>query len=579
MADNNQNKAEQYRQERKERLAKAAKKNAKNMEKSIALRSAVKKVIAIVLVAVIALGCAYGILDYAGVVNQAMQLGYVGNEKISFSEYIFHYNNVFNDLYQTEQYYKYYGYQYSGYDVSLAPQDQTGKYKDPATGEEKAWVDYFHDQAVKTAQMYLALYQEAVKAGLELTDAEEAAIDKQIEEMRKTADTAGQTSEEDTNKGYSLSAYLRMNYGNGITEGFFKKQLKLQALVQKYYDTKMDEFSAGYTADEVKAVLNKDADAYSFVDIRLYEFKKETLEKKDGEKDADLKKRQEASDKQVKVNATAMFNAVSDEKSFVAQATKYKNEKDYDANTATLLRNFAKAPIGDYTNALENVNADLAKWAFDKATKAGDKKFVEDKESGTCYVALMVNTKHDTKTVDVRHILFSTTDAETGEALSDEEIKKAEADAKQALADWKSAKEQTEDLFAENATNLSDDPGSAENGGLYENVIPGQMVKEFDSWIFDANRKAGDVELVKTDFGYHLIYFIEGNDSFADKTIRSELATEDLNKLSEDILKSDEYKVGIGPRRAAYLEEEMLKKIKVMVTRASSQNASTATTY
>ena len=33
MADMNQNKAEQYRQERKERLAKSAKKNAKGMDK------------------------------------------------------------------------------------------------------------------------------------------------------------------------------------------------------------------------------------------------------------------------------------------------------------------------------------------------------------------------------------------------------------------------------------------------------------------------------------------------------------------------------------------------------------------
>ena len=88
MADMNQNKAEQYRQERKERLANSAKKNAKGMEKSIALRAVVKKVIAIVLVAVIALGAAYGILDYSGVVNKAVQVGYVGNENISFSEYI-----------------------------------------------------------------------------------------------------------------------------------------------------------------------------------------------------------------------------------------------------------------------------------------------------------------------------------------------------------------------------------------------------------------------------------------------------------------------------------------------------------
>ena len=38
MADNNQNKAEQYRQESKERLAKPAKKNAKNIEKKVAAR-------------------------------------------------------------------------------------------------------------------------------------------------------------------------------------------------------------------------------------------------------------------------------------------------------------------------------------------------------------------------------------------------------------------------------------------------------------------------------------------------------------------------------------------------------------
>ena len=72
MADNNQNKAELYRQERKERLAKAAKKNAKNIEKKTAVRSAVKKVIAIVLIAVIALGCLTGILNYCGIIQRAV---------------------------------------------------------------------------------------------------------------------------------------------------------------------------------------------------------------------------------------------------------------------------------------------------------------------------------------------------------------------------------------------------------------------------------------------------------------------------------------------------------------------------
>ena len=37
------------------------------------------------------------------------------------------------------------------------------------------------------------------------------------------------------------------------------------------------------------------------------------------------------------------------------------------------------------------------------------------------------------------------------------------------------------------------------------------MVAEFDAWIFDANRKYGDYGLVKTTYGYHLMFFVHGD--------------------------------------------------------------------
>ncbi len=577
MADMNQNKAEQYRQERKERLAKSAKKNAKSMEKSIALRSAIKKVIAVVLVAVIALGCAYGILDYAGVVNQAIQVGYVGNENLSFSEYIYYYNRAFNTLYQTEQYYQYYGYSYTGYDTKLSPQDQTKDYTDTTTGETKSWVEYFHDEAVNMAQMYLAFYQEAVKMGLELTEADEKAIDKNIEDLREEAASTGtQTESGDEIAGYSLNAYLRLSYGNGINESFLRKQMKIETLAQKFYNAKTDEFAASYTDEEVKAVFEKDSSLYTFVDIRYYQFSNEKLTKGDKETDAELKARQEKSDKETKANAQAMYDAVKDEASFIAQATKYNKTEDFDATNDTLMKSVSKSSVSDSVANLESVNADLAKWAFDKATKAGSKKLVADEENGTYYVALMVNPAHDVGTVDVRHILFMTTDSETGEALSDEEIKQAEANAKKALADWQ-AGDKTEDSFASYATDLSEDTGSASNGGLYENVVPGQMVAEFDSWIFDANRKTGDTEIVETDYGYHVIYFVSANESFADAKIRDDLAAEDLSDLEKEVLEGDAYIVGVGPRRIAYLEEKILKKISKTIANSNASSASTAT--
>ena len=151
MADNNQNKAEQYRQERKERLAKSAKKNAKNIEKKVAVRSTVKKIIAIVVAAVIALGCLTGILSYCGVLQKAMQIGYVGDEKISYAEYLYYYNRALNQVNSAAQYYQYYGYDY-GYDTSLSPREQTGTTQDE-DGNEVTWlesVSYTHLRAHET---------------------------------------------------------------------------------------------------------------------------------------------------------------------------------------------------------------------------------------------------------------------------------------------------------------------------------------------------------------------------------------------------------------------------------------------
>ncbi len=581
MADNNQNKAEQYRQERKERLAKSAKKNAKNIEKKVAVRSAVKKVIAVIVIAAIALGCVTGILNYCGVLQKAVQVGYVGNEKISYAEYLYYYSRAYNQLSYNAQYYKYYGYDY-GYDSSLAPQDQTQTTKDE-DGNEITWVEYLHDQAVRTAQMYLAFYQEAKEAGTELTEAELAEVDKQIEDLREEAATANQSSsssssdDENQRAGYSLNAYLRKAYGNGVTEGFLKKQLKLEALVKKFYNDKSDEFEKGYSEDEVKKVFDENPDSYQFVTLRLYQFKNESLTQNDGESDDDLKKRQSESDAKTKANANEMFEGVTDEKSFVALATKYNTTEDYDADSSTLIKAALKSQSQFNSSAtyLESMNSDLATWAFENATKAGDKKLIEDSDNGVYYVALMVNPKHDVNTVTVRHILFLTQDSQTGEALSDDEIQKAKDKASETLAKWK-AGDATEDSFATFATDLTEDTGSSSNGGLYENVVPGQMTSAFDKWIFDDSRKAGDTDIVESEYGYHIIYFVSKNGTYADSAIRSSLASEDLEKFSDEILDSDKYVIGVGPKRVNYIEDKLLKKYKKTIARSSSSSTSSA---
>ena len=114
------------------------------------------------------------------------------------------------------------------------------------------------------------------------------------------------------------------------------------------------------------------------------------------------------------------------------------------------------------------------------------------------------------KTVNVRHVLITpeggTADANGQMTYTEEEWAAAEVKAQGLLDAWL-AGDATEDAFAEMANTNSTDPGSNTNGGLYTGVAEGDMVTEFNDWCFDAARQVGDSGLVKTVFGYHIMYY------------------------------------------------------------------------
>ena len=63
------------------------------------------------------------------------------------------------------------------------------------------------------------------------------------------------------------------------------------------------------------------------------------------------------------------------------------------------------------------------------------------------------------------------------------------------------------DNFAELVTKFSEDPGSKETGGLYEDFLEADMVPEFSS--FCATEPIGKIGIVKTNFGFHIIEVLE----------------------------------------------------------------------
>ena len=110
--------------------------------------------------------------------------------------------------------------------------------------------------------------------------------------------------------------------------------------------------------------------------------------------------------------------------------------------------------------------------------------------------------------VNVRHLLVCPTDATLDVCWSD-----AKRRAEELLEEWK--RSPTESNFASLATLYTEDPGSQETGGLYEDIYPGQMVEPFEEWCFAEGRQIGDTGIVETSYGYHLMYFSGWGDVYA----------------------------------------------------------------
>ncbi len=107
----------------------------------------------------------------------------------------------------------------------------------------------------------------------------------------------------------------------------------------------------------------------------------------------------------------------------------------------------------------------------------------------------------DTFNYSVRHILFQPADTS-----KDADWKDAENKANEIYQQWLKG-EATEESFGELAKEHSSD-GSAVYGGLYEDIPEGYMVQPFNDWCLDKSRKPGDHGIVKTEFGYHIMYFV-----------------------------------------------------------------------
>lgn len=161
-----------------------------------------------------------------------------------------------------------------------------------------------------------------------------------------------------------------------------------------------------------------------------------------------------------------------------------------------------------------------------------------------------------TSSVDVRHILIlpegATIETVTTEEFSDEAWAAGEQKAQEILDQWLSG-DKTEDSFATLANENSADTGSNTNGGLYSGVTEGQMVEAFNDWCFDSSRQVGDYGIVKTQYGYHIMYFC-GSQLLWESQAESDLLAQLSNDFINNAVKAADVKIDYSAIKLGFVD-------------------------
>ena len=396
------------------------------------------------------------------------------------------------------------------------------------------WRDYFRDSAKNDVQQIQALLDYAKENGISLTQEEIAEVDAQFEGIEETATSLGYGN---ADKLYS------MNYGSGVTTKIVRQAALDGALAQKAYDSKQDSLT--WSEDELEDYyqsLNGDKDLFTF---DMYYVSAETVETTVTGEDGTESTEMTADD-------TSRAEAKSTADAIVAA---YKDGDDIDdlqeRFEAAVLSQTGNLPTSRSGYSGSGLSSAYADW-MKADRKAGDVEvFADAEEDPAGYTVVMFLDREDNHypTVNVRHILVKAEADEDGN-YSDEAKAAAQKRAEEILAEYE-AGPKTEESFAALAEEYSEDTGSNTNGGLYENVYRGQMVKEFEDFCF-AEHKPGDTGIVYGESGsyagYHVMYYVGEGQLYSSYLAETELRSEAMTNWSAELNEACPVTEGFGFR-------------------------------
>lgn len=346
------------------------------------------------------------------------------------------------------------------------------------------WYDYFLQQAKDNAESFILLASAAKDEGYKLSEKEKKEIDELITAFKEYG----------AEEGYSLSGYIEYAYGKGITEKNVRHCQEIKKLATRYYTEKIDERILDFTDEDYETFLGNHFEDYAgrtcMIDYTYFSFEAQFEE---GFTDS---QKEESRNNSYKL-AEELRDCGSAEK-FDEIILKYIETAKLAESQGMSSREYLDTIYKG--SSYYNQDDDFSKWAFSDERKSGDTTIIEVKEN--VFVAYYLNKSiyfDEKPTKNFRQILLETENYADADA--------AKKTALNIISEWEKG-EATEYSFKKFVKEYSTDSSSIENDGLYLYVREGELqIDFFDDWLFDENRKVGDTGLIKSDAGYHILYF------------------------------------------------------------------------
>jgi parvulin-like peptidyl-prolyl isomerase len=470
---------------RQEELA-APKKRKKRQRAPGEISPVVGRVVVILIVVAIVLGLGYFVANGTGFTYRVLTAVTAGDVKLSPAEYNFYYYTIRNNYVNS------YGAEY-----------------------EEMFASSILEQTNTSIQTAVGMAREARENGVTtLTEENRQTLSESLDSFETFA----------RENQISLQRALEMQYGAGMDRATFLRLLERQLLVEQWLQQKEDSFT--YTQDETDAYYAENKDAVDAVDYRIFSVTIPQPETEEGETPSE--EETAALDAGAQNTADEFDGKITDESSFSELAREYApalglDETTYADDSATLRLN---AYLGtNPATGSASLATEHSAWLADPARKAGDHAVVGTASSYDVLYFLK-RYRDEYAVVDVRHILVLTSE--------EKDAAQARVEAEAILTEWK-AGEATEASFAALATEKTEDTGSAVDGGLYKGVLKNQMVAAFDAWIFDPARKPGDTDLVDTDYGCHVMYFVGSGQAAWAQTAQNQMRERDFTDYNTQV--------------------------------------------